>query len=125
VLAATWAGLKTLGSRRVRWYAPFVVGAAIQGFNAVSRMLEGEWAFGFTSALFAALLALWPVAARYEFRQAWSDGYVEGVFFVHHAIRGTVAPPVARQAATGYLAPEPWDRPPPPPPEAPTKGAMP
>lgn len=128
MLAAAWAKIRPAGAsrqgRRAWFYAPWLAAAAIQGTNAVAQMLEGEWAFGFTSAIFAAMLAMWPVSARYEFREAWSDGYVEGVFTLHHSIRGTVPPPVVRQATTGYLAPEPWDRTAPPP-HTTTTGEMP
>lgn len=124
VLAATWAGLKTLAGGRVRWFAPWFAGAAIQGTNAVAQSLEGQWAFGFTSALFAAMLALWPVTARYEFREAWADGYVEGALGLGDALRGTTPAPLLRAATTGHLAPEPWDRVAPPP-DTTTKGEMP
>lgn len=112
-LGALWYRIRALVARhgaRVLWYAPFLVAAAAQGAGAVFRMLEGQWAYGFTCALFGTMLALWPIAARYQFREAWASGYVEGVFTLGDAYRGTMPAPLLRHAITGYLAPEPWDK---------------
>lgn len=114
VLRAAWYGMRAaLTSRRARallWYAPWLLGAAVQAYVVVVRVIAGELPDALTSAILAGLLALWPVSARREFREAWSDGYVEGVFTLGDAYRsGTVPAALLRQATTGYLAPEPWD----------------
>lgn len=103
------AAMSPAARRAIWWHAPWILGAAIQAINAVMQILAGDISHAATAAILGGLLALWPIYARYEFRRAWSSGYVEGVFTPAHLAKGTIPEPLLRQTITGYVAPDPWD----------------
>lgn len=94
---------------RVWWYAPFLLAAAVQGYSAIVELLAGELVHALTFAIFAALLALWPVRGRAEFRQGWRSGFLEGLYVPVEIDRGGIPDAVVRHAATGTPAPDPWE----------------
>lgn len=110
ILRAAWDGIKGR-TGAVLWFAPWFLGAAVQGYQGTARMVAGEYAYGFTAVILAALMALWPVYDRYTFRQAWASGFAEGIFAPGHLAQGIIPDPLLRQTMTGDVAPEPWDRP--------------
>jgi hypothetical protein len=112
MISATWDGIKALAGKRrgLLWHAPWFLGATVQAFNGGVQMLAGDLNHGLNAAILAALLALWPIYSRYEFRQAWSSGFLEGMFTPGHLSQGVIPEPLLRQTITGDVAPEPWDK---------------
>lgn len=117
VLGAVWGGIKALvgrlpGRARALWYAPFFIGSAGQVFNVWAQLAGDEppdYGHALTAAILAVMLALWPIRARQEFRQAWRTGFLEGIHVPAELGRGRVPDVMTRQTVTGTATPEPWE----------------